>query len=203
MKILVTISASYGAGGSVVGPAVADRLDVEFLDRPLTAAETQQVGDAAGEGATEDERTEGILERLLSGFAQLSEVFNPDLVVTRDQRVRQRAEERLHAFEAESGGVVLGWGSALILPNAFHVRLDGPIEARLRQAMKIERLLDKETARRRQYETDRIRTNYMRRLYGVDVRDPCLYHLVIDSTAIPLAAAVDLIANATKAFFVK
>ena len=30
---LVTLSATYGAGGSVVGPALAQRLDAPFVDR--------------------------------------------------------------------------------------------------------------------------------------------------------------------------
>jgi Cytidylate kinase-like family len=33
MKPLVTISAAYGTGGSLVGPRLADRLGVPFLDR--------------------------------------------------------------------------------------------------------------------------------------------------------------------------
>jgi shikimate kinase len=34
---VVTLSAGYGAGGSVIGPAVAERLGVPFLDRALPA----------------------------------------------------------------------------------------------------------------------------------------------------------------------
>ena len=32
---LVTLSAPYGAGGSRVGPAVAERLDLPFVDRAI------------------------------------------------------------------------------------------------------------------------------------------------------------------------
>ena len=35
---LVTVSASYGAGGSVVAPALAERLGVPFLQRATTTA---------------------------------------------------------------------------------------------------------------------------------------------------------------------
>ena len=35
---LVTVSASYGAGGAVVAPALADRLGVPFLQRATTSA---------------------------------------------------------------------------------------------------------------------------------------------------------------------
>ena len=39
----------------------------------------------------------------------------------------------------------------------------------------------------------------MRRLYRTDPADPSLYHLVIDSTAIPLDAVVELILAAARA----
>ena len=35
---LVTVSASYGAGGAVVAPALAERLGVPFLQRATTSA---------------------------------------------------------------------------------------------------------------------------------------------------------------------
>ena len=34
---LITVSASYGAGGSVVAPALADRLGLPFLQRVITS----------------------------------------------------------------------------------------------------------------------------------------------------------------------
>ena len=46
---------------------------------------------------------------------------------------------------------------------------------------------------------DRARTAYVRRLYRVDPSDPSLYHLVIDSTAIPLDAVIELILAAVRA----
>jgi cytidylate kinase len=52
------------------------------------------------------------------------------------------------------------------------------------------------TARQRLPEVDRARAQYVRRLYGVDIDDPDLYHLQIDSTALPLDACVSLIVAA-------
>ncbi len=53
---LVALSASYGAGGSVIGPAVAERLDVPFVDRaiPLAVADRLQV--SYDEAAAHDDR---------------------------------------------------------------------------------------------------------------------------------------------------
>jgi cytidylate kinase len=45
---------------------------------------------------------------------------------------------------------------------------------------------------------DRTRTAYVRRLYRVDPADGSLYHVVIDSTAIPLDTVVELILTAAR-----
>jgi hypothetical protein len=44
------------------------------------------------------------------------------------------------------------------------------------------------------------RTVYVRRLYRADPTDPRHYHLVVDSTALPLDAVVDMILAALSSF---
>jgi cytidylate kinase len=78
------------------------------------------------------------------------------------------------------------------------VRLDGPAERRLAQAVELEGV-DRATAERHMRETDRAREAYVQQFYGADARDPALYHVVIDSTALPLDACVELIALAATA----
>jgi len=56
-----------------------------------------------------------------------------------------------------------------------------------------------EEAERRLAETDRARSLYLRRFYDRDSRDPSMYHLVLDSTVVPLAVCTDLIATAARA----
>jgi cytidylate kinase len=78
-------------------------------------------------------------------------------------------------------------------PGALHVRLDGQAAARASRAAARERI-GQEVARQRLNQTDRARTAYARQLYGTDPADPRLYHLVIDTTAVPLEACADAIA---------
>jgi cytidylate kinase len=77
------------------------------------------------------------------------------------------------------------------------VRLDGPRERRVEQAMRLFEM-DRETAERRQRETDRAREAYARHFYGADVRDPSLYHLIVDSTVFGLDATLELLVLAAK-----
>ena len=45
---------------------------------------------------------------------------------------------------------------------------------------------------------DRAREGYVRHFYGADARDPALYHLVIDSTALAATTVVEVIAAAKR-----
>jgi cytidylate kinase len=102
---------------------------------------------------------------------------------------------------AEGGGVVLGRAGAVVLadhPAALHVRLDASREARLRRVMAHEHMPEGEAAALLD-ETDRAWESYVRHFYKTDPRDPRLYHLMIDSTAISLETCSDLIVTAAMA----
>ena len=83
--------------------------------------------------------------------------------------------------------------------RGFHVRLDGPPDRRVAQGAEIE-AVELDEARRHLDAADRARTAYVRRLYGADPADPRHYHLVIDSTVLPLDAVTDLILRSLSVF---
>ena len=66
---LVAISASYGAGGSRVGPALAERLGVPFVDRAIPMAVAERLDVSPDDATAYDEQAPGgWLERMLRGF---------------------------------------------------------------------------------------------------------------------------------------
>jgi cytidylate kinase len=83
------------------------------------------------------------------------------------------------------------------LPQALHVRLDGSRGRRTLIAMR-RRGIDRAAAEHELRAADLSREAYVRHWYDVEPRDPSLYHLVIDSTAIDLDGCVELIALASK-----
>jgi cytidylate kinase len=90
---------------------------------------------------------------------------------------------------------VLGRASTIVLaeyPNALRVRLDGPLDARIAQAMAHEHL-DEAAARKLQSESDRARDAYARHLYGTEMTDPSHFHLYVDATAIDIDTCEDLL----------
>jgi cytidylate kinase len=58
--------------------------------------------------------------------------------------------------------------------------------------------IDRAEAKRRLGRMDGYRRAYLECLYGVDARAPGLFHLVLDSTAIPLEDCVRVLADAAR-----
>lgn len=201
---VITVSATYGAGGSIIAPRLASQLGLPFVDRLISAEGTEKVGSQEGLVAGEQENTP--TGRFLSYFARAATVgaiIGPDPQLDEDDDIRARAEAALADVRTGSPAVVLGRAGAVALakrPRAFHVRLDGPVEDRIEVACRIEQL-DREAAARRQSETDRARTLFVKRLYRRDPADPKLYHLVLDSTALGVDGTLEVIMAAAAAFF--
>jgi cytidylate kinase len=202
--LLVTLSASYGAGGSWVGPEVARRLGVPFVDRAIPTTVAERLALPLEEALERDEAPTGVLDRLLRSLSPLTQFYAGGVTVLpdlQDARYCRATEEVIREHAARGGGVILGRAAMVVLrddPHALHVRLDGPQDRRVEQAMRVEGV-DGETARRRLAQADRAREAYVRGFYGVDVRNPTLFHLMIDATAIPLEAVVELVVTAARA----
>lgn len=202
---IVTISSAYGALGSEVGHAVALALDVPFLDRAIPAEVAALLAVPLEEAETRDEALEGFLDRLLSTFAMVGGLHGdatpppgdfPDAAAFRDA-----TERTIRRHAASGSGVILGRAGMLVLadrPDVTRVRLSGPLDARIAQAV-ARYELTAEVARRQQREADGTRAAWVQRFYGRDVTDPSLYDLVIDATRFGIEACVELVVAASRA----
>ena len=202
---VLTVAALYGAGGSVVGPRVAERLGVRFLDRAIPASVAERMGVPEEVVTDYEEQPRSGLGRLIANLARVP-VPTPtgaeplSLLELEERKMRVEIEEFL-AHASVHGGVVLGRGGMVVLrsvPGALHVYLGAPRGARVEQAMKIEGI-DRKTAERRLEANDRARMEYVQSAYGVDGTDPSLYHLMLDTSAFDLDTCVDLIVAASRA----
>ena len=201
---VVTLAALSGAAGSVIGPRVAERLGVPFLDRMGSRASgaDEDLADEPLDPA-EDPTTSG--QRIAAGLRHLSTITGGaggamERLAGEEAEMRSRTEAFL-ANASRSGGVALGRGGMVVLrsvPWALHVHLGGPEPARLAQRMLIEDI-DETTAAGRQRAEDRARRSYVRRVYGVDGSDPEWYHLMLDATALDIETCVEVIAVAALA----
>ena len=202
---IVALSAAYGAAGSQIGPALAERLDVPFIDRGIALAVAERLDIPLDDALAQEEEPSGksLLERLLSGFLGADPgapaPLPADAVTPED--FHRASREALLAQAATGHGVILGRGAAAALrrdPRVLRVRLTGPVERRIEHAMSV-RGLDRDTTERTLRALDRAHADYLRQFYDVDILDPGLFHLVIDATSFEVDVCVELIATAVEA----
>ena len=200
---VVTIAALYGAGGRAVGPRVAERLGVEFLDRAITRAVAERAG--LTEKAVDEVayKPRSGWQRLLANLGKASPATAASHQVERldleERRLRAEVEDFL-AEASRAGGVMLGRAGAVVLadvPDAVHVYLRGDRKARVERVMELQGV-DRGTAARRVKANDRARRDYVRSTYGIDGDNPRLYHLMIDSIALGVDVCVGLIVAAAQ-----
>lgn len=200
---VVTLAALYGAGGSSIGPRVAERLGVTFLDRAIPSSVAKRAGIAETAVAQADDEPRGRWNEVVGALARASpptgasgQVEQVDL----EERNLHAEIERFLADASRVGGVVLGRGGAVVLasiPGALHVYLGGDRDARIERVMELN-AIDRETATRRVKAHDRARRDYVSSIYGIDGDDPALYHLMIDAISLGVDVCVDLIVAASE-----
>src|SRR5262249_48734325 len=141
----VTIAATYGAGGSVVAPAVAEKLGLPLIDRAIPVPLATKIAEHLRGALAHDERLpSNVVSRVLSRAIDLSglhvNVPMPYEALGADHTVPAPEEARRQPA-APGGAVVLGRAGVFVpagRPDTLHVRLDGPPPARLQQAVRHE-----------------------------------------------------------------
>lgn len=209
MAVIVTLSATFGTGGSVIGPAVAGRLGVPFVDRAIPGTVAAEIGCSLEEALAHDDRAAHGIGRILAGAARLPnvtmggiDIYLAERAIVPDEEFVARTEQVIREVAGQGGGaVILGRAAAIVLadrPEAVHVRLDAPRNRRLAGLRRDFALTERE-AQRMLDDNDRARTAYVKHFYRTDPADPGHYHVVLDSTRLPARTCVDLITVAAAA----
>jgi cytidylate kinase len=200
--VVVTISASYGAGGAYVGPRLAERLGLPFVDRAIPNEVAHRLAVPLTEAIQHDESAGSVFERFIRALAPAGMAFGArpflDHEIVDENAYRDATEQVIREQASREGGVFLGRAAALVLrdaPRALHVRLYGPVEGRVDRAVELEGIT-REEAEQRLRDNDRAREAYVHHFYGADPNDLRHYHLAIDTTSFSLDRVVDLIALA-------
>jgi cytidylate kinase len=202
----VTISATYGAHGDQIGHCVAERLGLPFLDRAIPATVARQLKMSEDAAETLDQRAPSRWDRIAASFTGIDASYSgvPFLATQGESADTFRAatESVLRQVAETTGAVILGRAGMVVLgdrSDVLRVRLDGPVEARIAQA--IAGGTDEQLARATQRDADAAREHYAKYFYNVSQDDVSLYHLYLDSTALHTDTCVELIAVAAEARF--
>jgi len=209
---VICISRTVGAGGEVVGEAVAHRLGFRYVDEEVAvlAAEKARLELAA---ITAAEHRQPLVRRLFEAIGlpqrmpdllsyarpsepryvyQLSSPVGPG----EDHDPRAFIREAIHDLAAERSVVIMAHAASLALAGEHGVLRVLVTASAATRAQRLSGLLlgrDAETAIR---ESDDERAEYMRRFYKVAHELPTHYDLVLNTDHLTPARAVEIVVAA-------
>ena len=202
---VVTISASFGAGGSVIGPAVADRLGIPFVDRAIPAAVAKDLAVPLDRALAHDQQLPSGIIRILSKMANSIVPYGTTpvgaLVETDEEDVFRAGYGEGDPFGVRHlgrGHPRAGRRRRALRPSERPARPAARAPAGRLVRATTSRGLTADEAAKLLDETDRARIAYVKHFYKRDPQDPKLYHLVLDTTSLPDDITIDLIAIAAR-----
>jgi cytidylate kinase len=182
----ITLSRSFGSGGTRIGFQVARRLGWRFCDRRILRLAAEALGRNQASLEHQEERCPGFLETLgnvlLLGCPEAT--YAPPAewpVYSRDLFALQR--DIMLRMAAQAPSVIVGRGGFEALrgrPATLHVSLDADPEYRARALMDRGGFPDPDAARQAVAASDRDRAAFLRDISGRDWHDPRNFDLVLD-----------------------
>jgi cytidylate kinase len=180
---IVTISHEMGAGGSVIGMTLAERLEYRYVDQDMISQAARRYGCLEGRLTQLDETKPSFLERF--------DVETRHYITVLQSAVLDVAERDNAVIMGRSGQVLLQG-----IAHVLRVFVRGPFDLRVRRVMKKAdegESVDARAAAELVRRTDREKAGRMRYLFDVNWSDPALYDLVISTEKLSFEAGVDLI----------
>lgn len=189
MAPVITLFESYGAGADAVGPRLAERLGVPYLEQAYSSDLIE------GEANPH----EGWIGRFVASVVGPGAAEGAlETASEQEGAVRQNVADVLAA--AETGAVILGRNATVILadhPGALHVKIDGAAPQRIEHAAALAGIDEAQAARRLARE-ERVRAEMSLALYGWDPRVNDRYHLVVNTSLLGFDTSVDVILAALR-----
>ncbi|MGH7335029.1 MAG: cytidylate kinase family protein [Candidatus Rokuibacteriota bacterium] len=182
---IITISHQMGAGGPEIGMALGRKLGFHYVDQELLTDAVRRYGVAEEKLSHLDETKPSLFERFDTETRHYITVLQTTLL----------------EFAEADNVVLMGRGGQWLLrgiPHVLRVRIIAPFEQRVRRWIKRTTELTGETPNQRAVvdlirRDDGEKSGRMRYLYEVDLADPTLYELVVNTETLQCEAAVEMI----------
>jgi cytidylate kinase len=207
---VVCIARLIGAGGELVGQAVADQLGYQLVDEEILQRAAESSGVSVAELADAERRTkviDGLMRNLTiaggaAGVMALAPVGPIDLGAGTDPKsLRALIQQSIHETAERGDVVIVSHGASHALTDGvgvLRVLVTGSTEtraSRLGQAASI----DGKKASKAVADSDAQRAGYLKRFYGVGEERPTQYDLVLNSDTLSVALMSDLVVRAVTA----
>ena len=201
MRITVTLARQFGCGGSYLGQALADKLQIRCLDREIVSHAARRLAVDEAELAHREERGASFWERMLRGIsASPPEALYqaPVSLSVSDRELLEAETEVMKTIAAQEDCVVVGRLAAYVLPahpGLVNVYLHAPLSFRVPRVREYYGAADEAGARAMIARSDETRERYIRQMIGRAEDDARNYHLCLDTSSLPLPEIADLLTD--------
>jgi cytidylate kinase len=210
---VVTIRGQLGSGATEVGKEVADRLNVDYVDRQIIARVAARLNRKEQEVAAKEMPPSSLFGRIMEALEQgsaygdgLAGAYLPvSQIPLGDASYLQALESVTRELARTDSIVIQGLGSQYILkdhPGALHILTVAPMKVRIDRVMKRHKL-SREAAVLEIGRFDGSRREFVKRYFRADVENPESYNLVINTEHFSVESASALVVGALPLLGVK
>lgn len=188
----ITVSRALGAGGSAIARAVAGRLDYQVYDRELLELLVREHHLHHRVLELLDERSRSSLEIWVQGIVRGRLVDKGDYLRT--------LASVLTSVALHGRAVIIGRGANFVLDasRGLHVRVTAPFDLRVGSVAAREGI-GREEAERAVHRSDQERAAFIQGYFHHGIDDPLGYDLVINTAALGIEPASELIERTLRA----
>lgn len=187
---IIVISTQMGAGGPEIGMALAQKLGYRYVDRELLLDAVRRYGLAEEKLSHLDESKPTIFERFDTETRHHITVLQTTL---------------LELAELDDAIFLRGGGQWLLrgIPHVLRVRAIAPFEHRVKAWVQRVSAMTGETPSHRAAadfvrRDDSEKSGRMRYLYEVDISDPMLYEMIVNTEMLKYDAVVEMVEHAMR-----
>jgi cytidylate kinase len=192
----ITISRQFGAGGRTLGERLCDQFGFHLVDE-LVIDELARKAKVKGDWLTAIEKEAsstllGLLSSMVSSGHFLKTPAAPGEEFER-QKYKDFLRRIMSAMANEGGYILLGRGSQFVLrkhPKVFRILLVAEYEDRVKFMVQRYHLSEDE-AKKIIKEKENQRAAVATKIFGAEIDDPKLYHIVLNTSLIPFDRAVE------------
>ena len=194
MKNIITISRQFGAGGSTIGQAVAERLGYYYCDKDMIVRTAIESGNLSPEEIRYyDEKVPKEF-----GFGQsLFDFYNKPL----DERLFNAQREAIRKVAEKGNCVIVGRNANIILKEydkSLHVFISASERFRLKRMMGKMPDVPEAKVLERLHSVDKARKKYCKYYTHTEFGSAEFYDLSVKSSSLGIDKCVDLICSAAQ-----
>lgn len=198
---VICISRALGAGGEDVALLVSERLGFVYVDEQIIARAAERSG-IDPETVADEERRKSLVANLLAAMADGGATFGtPPMtdatwITPSSDAVRSFIRDAIEEVAAKGKAVIVAHAASHALgrgAGALRVLITASEETRAARLAETDGL-DPAAAEKTVKSSDLARADYLKRFYGVKEL-PTSYDLVVNTDALSLERAADLIAH--------